>query len=248
MDFHPEKCVAVVTGDFVGFSGLDRTVRSRMPQVIVDAGRSVNKAFGPIVYGDVDVFRGDGWQALIVEPRSALRAALFFRAYIIGVTEDRGVDTRIAIGVGPVDYVPPEKIAAGDGAAYRVSGKLLGKMGSARAGRIRCAFADGSETGSAFVNGLTDGDLIDCVVRLAGAMGDNWRSRRALAVTGALKGWSHDRIARHWPGQISRQAVGKHLQKAGWHAIAHALVVFERKMQLWAENDASGTPCPCKRP
>lgn len=230
MDFYKGKCLAVITGDFIGFSDLDVSVRSRMPQVIIDAGNSLREAFGPIMPLDADVFRGDGWQAMIIDPVSALRAALFFRAYIRSVAGDQKVDTRMAIGIGPVDYVPPGKVAAGDGPAYRASGKLLEKMNSPRQGRLRCAFANRRGRENEMQECKPDEDFVDALVRLAGAIGDRWYGRRALAATGALKGWSQARIAENWPGRISRQAVGKHLERGGWHAISHALGVFERKM------------------
>ncbi|MFO8112057.1 MAG: hypothetical protein R6T92_06050 [Desulfosalsimonadaceae bacterium] len=242
MAFSTKKYVAVITGDVIAFKALPASVRRCMPRVIVGAGRSFNDALGPAMPWDADVFRGDGWQALIEDPVQALRAALFFRAFIKSACTEDNVDTRMAIGIGPVDYVPPGNISAGDGAAYRASGKLLGTMNSARKGRIRCAFAHSPGIGNDILKVPPDEELIDAVVRLAGTIGDKWRSRRALAVTGALKGWPQASIAQNWPGPISRQAVGKHLQRAGWDAISHALSVFEGKMRDFVKNRANGGP------
>ena len=202
MEIDPKKYWGVITGDFIGFSDLDVSVRRRMPQVMVDAGKDLCRALGPIMPWDADVFRGDGWQVLVADPAGVLRAALFFRAYIIA--------------------------AAGDGGAYRASGNLLEKMDSSRHGRLRLGFANPLDALTAL--GLPDEALMDALVRVAGALADRWRSRRARAVVGALKGWSQARIAESWPTRISRQAVGKHLEHAGWHAIAHAVAVFEDKM------------------
>lgn len=228
MEIDPKKYWGVITGDFIGFSDLDVSVRRRMPQVMVDAGKDLCRALGPIMPWDADVFRGDGWQVLVADPAGVLRAALFFRAYIIAAAGDDGVDTRMAIGIGPVDYVPDGNIAAGDGGAYRASGNLLEKMDSSRHGRLRLGFANPLDALTAL--GLPDEALMDALVRVAGALADRWRSRRARAVVGALKGWPQARIAESWPTRISRQAVGKHLEHAGWHAIAHAVAVFEDKM------------------
>ena len=256
------RCVAVVTGDFTGFSGMPRPVRMKAPGIVRDAGRSLVRAFGPVMPLDIDVFRGDGWQALLFDPAMALRAALFFRAFIISRIDHPGVDTRMAIGIGSVDYVPPGNVAAGDGAAYRTSGKLLESLTTPRRGLIRCAFAPCAmpEAITDFTPGLfpnrsthlppdltpgaaasgpghaaiPDEEVMDALVRLAGAAGGQWRSRRAMAVEGALKGWRQAEIAANWPefagGPISRQAVGRHLERAGWHGIAHAVDVFEKKM------------------
>ncbi len=247
------RCVAVITGDFTGFSGMPRPVRMKAPGIVRDAGRSLVRAFGPVMPLDIDVFRGDGWQALLFDPTMALRAALFFRAFIISRIDHPGVDTRMAIGIGSVDYVPPGNVAAGDGAAYRASGKLLESMTTPRRGFIRCAFASCamSESIAHFTPGLTPGaaasgpghtpipdeEMVDALVRLAGAAGGQWRSRRAMAVEGALKGWRQAEIAANWPafagGPISRQAVGRHLDRAGWHGIDHAVDVFEKKMAVF---------------
>ncbi len=251
------RCVAVITGDFTGFSGLARSVRMKASGIVRNAGQSLVRAFGPVMPSDIDVFRGDGWQALLSDPVLALRAALFFRAFIISRIDHPGIDTRIAIGIGSVDYVPPGNVAAGDGAAYRASGKRLESMITPRRGIIRCAFAPcampggttdfisnrsmhltpGAATGGPGQASIPDEEMVDALVRLAGAAGGQWRTRRAMAVGGALKGWRQAEIAAGWPesagGPISRQAVGRHLERAGWHGIAHAVNVFEKKMAVF---------------
>ena len=240
------RCVAVITGDFTGFSGLALVVRMKAPGIVRNAGQSMVRAFGPVMPSDIDVFRGDGWQALLSDPVLALRAALFFRAFIISRIDHPGIDTRMAIGIGSVDYVPPGNVAAGDGPAYRASGKRLESMTTPRRGLIRCAFAPcamsegitdftpGAAAGGPGQATIPDEEMVDALVRLAGAAGGLWRARRAMAVEGALKGWRQTEIAANWPesagGPISRQAVGRHLERAGWHGIAHAVDVFEKKM------------------
>lgn len=252
--------MAVITGDFTGFSKLARPVRMKAPGIVRDAGRSLIRAFGPVMPADIDVFRGDGWQALLHDPALALRAALFFRAFIVSRIDRSGVDTRMAIGIGTVDYVPPGNVAAGDGDAYRASGSLLESMTSARRGLIRCAFAlrampeavmdfpprlssdfsgnpaSGAASCGTGQKAIPDEEMADALVRLAGAAGGPWRARRAMAVEGALKGWRQAEIAANWPesggGPISRQAVGRHLERAGWHGIAHAVDIFEKKLAI----------------
>lgn len=216
MDIDPAKTYAVITGDFIGFSDLDAATRSRMPELLHRCGEQLREAFSGVMCHDIAVFRGDGWQALIDDPVRSLRAALFIRAAIRAAAAGTGLDTRMAIGVGPIDYAPSGNISAGDGAAYRRSGKRLEQMNVSNRGRLRFADPD-----------LPDEALIDAVVRLAGALTDGWSSRQARAVLGALKECAQDQIARSWPEPITRQAVGKHLARAGWPAIAHALTAFE---------------------
>lgn len=234
MEILPKQCWGVITGDVIGFSDLDISIRRRMPRHIVEAGDALCKAFGPVMPWGVDVYRGDEWQALIADPVLVLRAALFFRAYIIMAVKDTHVDMRMAIGIGPIDYVPAGKVAAGDGPAYRASGKLLGTMTQPRHGKIRCAFGHMPESEGRIASGMPDEDLIDAVVRLTATIGNRWRNRQARAVIGALKGWSQETIAQNWPVPVRRQAVGSHLQRAGWDATLHALSIFEKKMTCFS--------------
>lgn len=244
MNDFSQKIWGVITGDIIGFSNLDISIRRRMPQVMLEAGKSLCSAFGPVMPWGVDMFRGDGWQALIADPVMVMRAALFFRAYIICATGENKVDTRMAIGIGPIDYVPPGKVSAGDGPAYRASGKMLEKMVSPRQGRIRCAFARNKNMDNKMPACMPDDELMDAVVRLAGTFGNRWQSRQAKVIIGALTGWSQARIAENWHSNISRQAVGKHLQRAEWTAIAHSLEVFEKKMICY-NKIITDAPCGC---
>jgi hypothetical protein len=223
------KYWGVLTGDVIGFSHLDLSFRKQFPRIAVDAGRAFNEAFGPVLYGDAEVFRGDGWQALVERPAMSLRAALFFRAYLLDKAGEQKVDTRIAIGIGTVDYIPEGKISAGDGAAYRASGRLLGRMEGPRQGLLRCALSCDAFPPNPVRERINDA-VLDAMVLMTGAMGDRWRMRQARAVSGALRGWGQQRIAENWGGPISRQAVGKHLQLAGWYAIDHAVRVFEEEL------------------
>ncbi|RJP93633.1 MAG: hypothetical protein C4518_05455 [Desulfobacteraceae bacterium] len=235
MKIDPKKEYAVITGDFIGFSGLPAEVRQQMYFVLKDCGKALESAFPGILPCEVDVFRGDGWQALINDSALSLRAALFIRAYIrfhlkekatekgsettTGAEKEIKIDTRLAIGVGFIDYVPDNRVSAGDGPAFRASGKLLERMSSPKSGTMRFA-AEGAAD-------IRTGRLLDGIVRLAGELADRWTSKQALAVTGALQGWSHQQITRLWPGGIVPQTVGNHLQKAGWNAIDHGLRIFE---------------------
>lgn len=173
------------------------------------------EAFHGIMSHDVAVFRGDSWQALIDDPVLSFRAAMFLRAYIRSAG-GKNPDTRMAIGIGTIDYVPPGQVSAGDGEAFRRSGKLLEKMAGPNRGSTRFAFAESPAEA-----------LVDAVVRLTAALADSWSSRQARAVLGALQGLSPARIVGVWPEQITRQAASKHLSRAGWPAINHALSAFE---------------------
>ena len=211
-----QSLYAVLTGDFVGFSGLDRPIRQAMPGVMAGAARSLREILPGVMPHEISVFRGDSWQALIAEPVYALRAAVFIRTYIRVYISHPRVDTRMAIGMGPVDYVPGDQVAAGDGPGFRRSGKMLEKMNSPKAGMLRYCFPEAPFEA-----------LADALVRNIGELMSSWRPLPARAVLGRLQGRTQAQIAAEWPHPISRQAVSKHLKNAGWPAVAHGLAVFE---------------------
>ncbi|MFP4650427.1 MAG: hypothetical protein ACLFML_05765, partial [Desulfobacterales bacterium] len=216
MESDARHVYAVITGDFIGFSGTEKNIRKSMPDVMARAGGLVQRILPGVMEGAVDVFRGDSWQALIKDPVYSLRTALVIRAFARSSLGSSGLDMRAAIGVGPVDYVQKARVSAGDGAAFRRSGKMLEKMSSSRnAGLLRYSFPD-----------LPQESLVDALVRTAGALGC-WRPLQARAVIGVLEGKSRPEIAESWPGGISRQAVSAHLKNAQWPALLHALEAFE---------------------
>jgi hypothetical protein len=207
---------AVITGDFTGFSGMDVRVRRSMSGLMDKAGQAFSRLMPGVMPYAISVFRGDSWQALFSDPACALRAAVFIRAYIRAFGGHPGFDTRMAIGIGEVDYVPEKQVTTGDGTAFRGSGRMLEKMGSPQAGDLRYAFDNAPFE-----------IVIDALVRATGALMETWRPLQARAVIGRLEGLNIAQIAAGWPAPVSPQAVSRHLKKARWNAIHHALAVFE---------------------
>ena len=216
MGIDSDRYYAVITGDIIGFKKLPLDVRKNMHRTISGVSRALRTAFPGLLPYDLSVFRGDGWQMLLIEPVWALRAALFTRGFIRASESAHRVDTRMAIGIGRVDYVPENHVTAGDGEAYRCSGKLLGEMDGPGRGTIRYG-----------APGVPDAPALDVIARLTGALADHWSDRMARAMVGALRGESLGRIAATWSPPVTRQAVGKHLERAGWPSIRQAMDVFE---------------------
>ncbi len=209
---------AVITGDIIGFKKLPLDIRKSMHHTLGVANRELRSAFPGLLPYDISVFRGDGWQMLLADPVLALRAALMIRGLIRSSVSSHRMDTRLAIGIGRIDYVPENHVTAGDGEAYRCSGKLLSEMDGTRRGTMRYASTGAQEA---------EVSALDALVRLTGALADRWSDRMAQAMVGVLQGKSQDRIASDWVPPVTRQAVGKHLERAAWPSIRHALEVFE---------------------
>lgn len=201
---------AILTGDIVGSRKLEPAERRRLPRVLERLGTEL--AAWPQVPLALSRHRGDGWQVLVSAPDRALRAALFVRTTLRSRFPGRRVDTRIAVGVGTLDFLPGDRIADGDGAAYRLSGAALEERASSH---LRfAAEKPRSEIGVVF-------ELVDALAR-------DWTPAQATALRGALLDWTQEKIAAKWPdGAISQQAVAQHLRRAGWDAVDAALTWYE---------------------
>ncbi len=223
MKIHPNRLYAILTGDIVGSARYRGDSRRRLHDAITTAGRDTRTAFGQSIPREVDFFRGDSWQCLVTDPEKSLRIALYFRATFRQIMQNNAADTRLAIGIGSLDFVPDNGISAGDGEAYRLSGSLIDRMSA------HCRMALGL---SPSLNGTPIAASGPVIVQLVDALVQQWTSRQAKAVCGALRNLSQKEIAEHtWGEVISQQAVAQHLQKAGWHAVQQALDCFEEYLK-----------------
>ncbi len=215
MEIDPKKTYAVISGDIVGSSRLDRESREDLPRILKQAAATLREFLGDAIPLDIDIYAGDSWQLLLTDPGAALRAAVFLRAYLLDRAE--GVDTRIAVAVGGVDFVPGERVSEGDGEAFRLSGRLLQETDPGRRMRFAC-----SQSPDAGVWDLAFG-LIDAIISRS------WSAKQARAVSGSLRGWPLSRTATLWSSPISDPTVAGHLKKAGWPAIERTIEYFEHK-------------------
>jgi hypothetical protein len=218
MKTSPEKEYAVITGDIVGSSKLPKAQRRVLTGLLQEASRETMKAFSKDVPFAVDVFRGDSWQLLVSDPTQSLRVGLFFRACLRSQAErGQGLDTRMAIAVGRVDFVRG-RVSQGDGEAYRLSGRGLESL--PRKQRLGLAFPAGGQR-----------EAVSVIVRLIDALAQEWTGKQATAIRGALRGWTQEKIAKSWPEKISQQAVTKHLEGAKWPAVEGGLAYVEYNLQ-----------------
>ncbi|MFI5247578.1 MAG: hypothetical protein ACHQWV_03380 [Nitrospirales bacterium] len=210
------KLYAVITGDIVASSRLSLLERVQLHEAMKRAESELKKQLGPAMPLGVDIYAGDSWQVLLSEPQTALRAALLYRAHLLASVDK--TDTRLVIGIGTVDFVPRGRVSEGEGEAFQASGRLLteGK------GASRMRFAAPSHP---------EWDLWDVVFTLLDALiVRQWTAKRALALTGALRHWTQERITTLWKPHIRQQSVVEHLQGAGWEATEQTLDAFERSL------------------
>jgi hypothetical protein len=213
-----KKLYAALTGDVIKSSRLDSEARKRLNEAILTAGEELRKSFPGLVAGGINIFRGDSLQFLIDDPSKALRTALFFRA-ALKATSGLKTDIRIAIGIGTVDFMPETARGGADGEAYRLSGPALDSMKTKQTLCLTLSrtLALSPQTRMA----------LETTVALAGVLAERWTGKQALAIKGALLGQTQEEIRKSWPIPVTRQAVAKHLDGAGWFGVEQALAVFE---------------------
>jgi hypothetical protein len=215
MKIETGKLYAIITGDIVRSSKLSAGERQKLLAVLKGGSAALREAFGPAGTPEVDIYRGDAWQMLVPDPASSLRRGLFYRAFIKSHMGKFRVDTRMAIAVGTLEFVPGDGVSRGHGEAYRLSGRALEAMKP----DFRMDFN---------APGKAEEKLLDTIVKLVDALAADWSDRQALALTGALQGWTQEKIGRLWEGRaISQQSVSTHLRRAGWYGIEQAIQLFE---------------------
>ncbi len=218
MRVNRKKKYAVLTGDVVGSSKLDDAKRRALQREVKRIGREIRQAFAVACPLDLDMFRGDGWQLLAVEPIVAVRVALFFRVSLRFRMRNNSIDSRVSIGIGKIRFIPKDRVSEGDGSAFRLSGHGL----DATDRRIRMLMT---------VEDVSC-PLLTATLSLVDALVQGWTANQAQAVLGALKGWTQERIAKEWePKAITQQAVGQHLDRSQWHLVDTVVKTVERELK-----------------
>ena len=211
------KLYAVITGDIVNSSKLPSEQRQRLHRIMKEGSKALLKAFKDSVPLDVDIFRGDSWQLLVADPSKSLRIGLFYRAYLRAWMRTSRLDTRMAIAIGTVDFVPDDRVSGGDGQAYQYSGSSLEEM--TKASNMCFRFPERKAE-----------EFLDLLVHLLDVLATNWSDKQALAITGALQGLKQEKIGSLWKPSITQQSVNRHLQRAGWFAVEKAIGFFEKQL------------------
>jgi len=215
------KIYAVITGDIVGSSKLKPAERKELHAALKDTSDKLMEFFRQLVPLKVDIFRGDSWQLLVIDPAQSLKIGLFFRAFLRGKMKSKRVDTRISIGVGPIDIMPEESISSGDGEAFRLSGEALESL--SRTHRMTISFPEQMIS--------NNHQALDVILKLIDAFARDWTEKQARAVSGALLEYTQEKIAGSWfEREISQQAVAQHLDRAGWNAIEIGLNYFANSL------------------
>jgi hypothetical protein len=209
------RIFAVLTGDIVDSSHLDPISPEPIALLLEGIGKSITGHFRDVIQGAVDVFRGDSWQMVISDPGAAIRIGLLFRTLL---RAEYGIDSRVSIGFGEIDYLPQEDISTGTGQAYTLSGQGLDfNHKSARMNLIIPT-----------LQGTQEGQGIKIITQLIDLQVSRWTPGQSQAVSGALLHQTQAEIAASWqPAPVSQQAISQHLENAGWSQVKTALQFLE---------------------
>jgi hypothetical protein len=213
----PGPLYAVVTGDIVGSSKVALHERQGLLDSLDSAFTGIRAfdAQGPGGLPPFEVFRGDSFQGILERADQGLRAALLVRAVLRSQQgPGRGVriDARVAIGIGPVQFLPGERVGTGDGDAYRFSG---GELEDLKKRKVRLAVRTPWEQYNRELR--TESALADAILR-------SWTPAQAGAVAHALHGRTQAEIAAILG--ISQEAVFYRLHGAKYWAIQEFLARY----------------------
>ena len=207
------RLYAVLSGS-LEFSSRSGTETAAPAAELRSAFSTLNGVFDGAFAPSIEIIEGEHWQMVTDRPAIALQAALYFRAELKARMGSHDVDTSVAIGAGGVTVVPRENVLEGQGPAYRRSLIALESMPRYRKLAMQL---DDQPLGPGFDEML---GLVDCIAGW-------WTDKQALAITGALQGWTQEVIAQRWDRlagkSVSQQTVAQHLQRAGWQSLEPAI-------------------------
>ena len=221
---------AVLTGDVVKSSQLVFDERQRVLSAIKDILHKSCIVFKPLEILGPEIYRGDGWQILLSEPRSALKVAFYLRACLKASFSS---DTRIAIGIGRIEQMPKEGLAQASGEAFLFSGNGLDNLRKKE--HMVCWFQEPvtksqqiDHSDVAFSNLYLNTSL-----NFASRFADDWTKVEAWAVARTLEGLTQNEIAINWVNgeRTTQQNVAKTLHRAGFSRINNLLFLFTIHMQ-----------------
>lgn len=209
---------AVLTGDIINSSILDQRERQRLFEAFPTLSTLLREHYPAEVSYNISNFRGDGWQLVVNHPRKTLEIGLFIRTYLRFAITQKKIDSRVAIGVGKVDFIPAGNVSAGYGSAYTLSGHLLESLAVHQ--RMVLGF---STTGQPLIQSTAS-----ILVELMDAIITSWGSSQCQAVFWALQGLTQIQIAERWlPEPITQPSVSSNINHSAWPAIKNSLAFFE---------------------
>ena len=199
--------IAVLTGDLIHSTDLTSAqLELHMEAVRIALEDWADGDFDPHFAPHFTRQSGDGWQAILIPPEKALRAALYIRACLR--RDGTKSDTRIFIAEGRESVPASGNLNDATGPVFVASGRGLRALGK------RSAF------------GHSAGGAMAATVRLADHISRGWTETQARVVLQTLKiRRTQEEIAEILG--LSQQSVQQSLAAAGYPALSAALEFVE---------------------
>jgi len=218
MSLSPDNDRAVLTGDIVNSSKLLPRERQALFEAFPILSAMLRERYPHAVHYNISNFRGDGWQLIVNQPAKSLEVSLYIRTYLRFAVSERKLDSRIAIGIGEVEFIPENNVSAGYGSAYTASGHLLETLSGSQ--RMALGFA-APEDSLAHNAAVILVELVDTLVT-------SWRASQCQAVYWALQGLTQTQIAQRWhPAPIRQPSVSNNISRSAWPTIKRSLIFYE---------------------
>lgn len=207
---------AVLTGDLIGSSRAGAGVTGAAFKALAEADRDIRNWPGEGGAPALERFRGDGWQAMVLEPLLALRAACLYSAAVRATGKTAA--TRLCAGLGPVTAIPGDgELGAGAGEAFVLSGHGLESMPKALRMSARVSTSAGPDIGG----------WAPAAFGLAGAIISRWTLRQAQVMRHLLLLDAPTQAALGAQLGISQQTVQDHFESAEGPALLAVLEQME---------------------
>ncbi len=221
MKIEKNKYYAVLTGDIIKSSSLHYSTRRKLYNTIKSISDLLRIKYKQIIPYDIDIFRGDSWQLLITDPVFSLRIALLIRVLLKILMENIMIDSRIAIGIGTIDFISEQNLSSSDGDAFRSSGLSLENNPK----QFNLTFSISQPRYRIY------SDLFDIIIKLTDFHVNKSTLQQTRALYGALSKLTQMQTVKNvFQNSITQQAVADHLNKAGWLYIKYALNFFEKQV------------------
>lgn len=216
---------AVLTGDILHSMKYDLDMRSAIrSELDTIYGKLIQiEQFTEALPDPLRLFRGDGWQIPVIEPRLSLRIGLVIRALLRSKFPKEKVDTRISIGIGSIPVLEG-KFSADDGEAFIISGRGLDTIPKRGGSNLTLSVSPDLESLKEFPK------AINPMLTALDYLIEGWTEKQAIAVIIALSG---SKSIAHSKGreQNNRDRVTRYtLDRAGWKVISAVLDFYEKSM------------------
>ncbi len=208
-----KKIYGVITGDLIKSDEFRETrnqILSRLKEILQLAPKLELHKNEFIIFSDI--FRGDSFQGILSRPSSSLKIALYIQTELLRKpVGSSALESRLGIGLGPVDFLIKDRIVESDGMAFRLSGQALDHTDKYR----RVTMRSYSDEMNQHLNVLAVS--LDAIMQ-------RWSHEQVEAISLWLQGNTQESIANELG--IKQPAVHQRLQLAGHFAIREILDYF----------------------